>query len=406
MAATGWRTGAQRAACTADALDNGQHILIGAYQATLELMHHVGADARRLLQRLPLALQYPDGQGLRLRRAARRCRPSCAPCSASSGWTWAERLSLLSAAARLGGTAIPVRRHAQRGRAVPAPAGDRADATDRPAVCGRAEHARLAGQCRRCSCACCATPCSAAPARRTCCCRGAPLERARCRSRRLPGSTRMACALHTRAARVAICNAGAAGWQLDGQPFDAVVLACSAAEAARLCADVWPGMGRPARRRLRYEPIVTVYLQCPGARLALPMMALHADAHGAGAVRLRPGRAGSDARGCSPSSSAARADWVERGLDDYGAGHAGAGACRPSRPGTWPQPPTRAARRPRRSAPPLPARRACNARRPAMAPGLWAAGDYVAGPYPATLEGAVRSGRAAAQHLTMAAQAA
>jgi hydroxysqualene dehydroxylase len=28
----------------------------------------------------------------------------------------------------------------------------------------------------------------------------------------------------------------------------------------------------------------------------------------------------------------------------------------------------------------------------AIAPGLWAAGDYVAGPYPATLEGAVRSG--------------
>jgi predicted NAD/FAD-dependent oxidoreductase len=31
--------------------------------------------------------------------------------------------------------------------------------------------------------------------------------------------------------------------------------------------------------------------------------------------------------------------------------------------------------------------------------GLWAAGDYVAGPYPATLEGAVRSGRAAARKL-------
>jgi len=31
-----------------------------------------------------------------------------------------------------------------------------------------------------------------------------------------------------------------------------------------------------------------------------------------------------------------------------------------------------------------------------VAPGLFAAGDYVAGPYPATLEGAVRSGIAAA----------
>lgn len=32
----------------------------------------------------------------------------------------------------------------------------------------------------------------------------------------------------------------------------------------------------------------------------------------------------------------------------------------------------------------------------AIAPGLWACGDYVQGPYPATLEGAVRSGVAAA----------
>ena len=31
-----------------------------------------------------------------------------------------------------------------------------------------------------------------------------------------------------------------------------------------------------------------------------------------------------------------------------------------------------------------------------LAPGLWACGDYIAGPYPATLEGAVRSGTAAA----------
>lgn len=34
-----------------------------------------------------------------------------------------------------------------------------------------------------------------------------------------------------------------------------------------------------------------------------------------------------------------------------------------------------------------------------IAPGLWACGDYVAGPYPATLEGAVRSGVAVAQAL-------
>ena len=35
-------------------LDNGQHILIGAYQRTLELMRTVGADASALLLRQPL----------------------------------------------------------------------------------------------------------------------------------------------------------------------------------------------------------------------------------------------------------------------------------------------------------------------------------------------------------------
>jgi predicted NAD/FAD-dependent oxidoreductase len=34
-----------------------------------------------------------------------------------------------------------------------------------------------------------------------------------------------------------------------------------------------------------------------------------------------------------------------------------------------------------------------------IAPGLMACGDYVTGPYPATLEGAVRSGLAAAAEL-------
>jgi len=33
-----------------------------------------------------------------------------------------------------------------------------------------------------------------------------------------------------------------------------------------------------------------------------------------------------------------------------------------------------------------------------IAPGLLACGDYVAGPYPATLEGAVLQGSAAARH--------
>jgi squalene-associated FAD-dependent desaturase len=50
------------------ALDNGQHILIGAYRETLRLMRRVGVDPDRALLRLPLTLDYPG----RLRLAAPR----------------------------------------------------------------------------------------------------------------------------------------------------------------------------------------------------------------------------------------------------------------------------------------------------------------------------------------------
>lgn len=44
-------------------LDNGQHILLGAYAATLGLMRTVGVDPRRTLLRLPLQMRYPPGSG-------------------------------------------------------------------------------------------------------------------------------------------------------------------------------------------------------------------------------------------------------------------------------------------------------------------------------------------------------
>lgn len=47
-------------------LDNGQHILIGAYAESLRLMRLVGVDIDTALLRLPLTLQFPDGQGLQL----------------------------------------------------------------------------------------------------------------------------------------------------------------------------------------------------------------------------------------------------------------------------------------------------------------------------------------------------
>lgn len=48
------------------ALDNGQHILLGAYTETLALMRTVGADPDRRLRRLPLDLSHADGFRLRV----------------------------------------------------------------------------------------------------------------------------------------------------------------------------------------------------------------------------------------------------------------------------------------------------------------------------------------------------
>ena len=42
-------------------LDNGQHVLIGAYRETLSMMRKVGADPETLLLRVPLELRFADG---------------------------------------------------------------------------------------------------------------------------------------------------------------------------------------------------------------------------------------------------------------------------------------------------------------------------------------------------------
>jgi squalene-associated FAD-dependent desaturase len=44
-------------------LDNGQHILLGAYSETLRLMRMVGIDAERAMLRLPLQMRYPKDSG-------------------------------------------------------------------------------------------------------------------------------------------------------------------------------------------------------------------------------------------------------------------------------------------------------------------------------------------------------
>jgi squalene-associated FAD-dependent desaturase len=52
---------ARRVELDGRALDNGQHILLGAYRSTLSLMKQVGVSPRQALLRLPLQMRYPAG---------------------------------------------------------------------------------------------------------------------------------------------------------------------------------------------------------------------------------------------------------------------------------------------------------------------------------------------------------
>ncbi len=75
-------------------LDNGQHILIGAYRETLRLMRVVGADPEQLLLRQPLALDYPGRFRLRAPRLPAPLHLLIALLGAS-GLAWSERIAAI-----------------------------------------------------------------------------------------------------------------------------------------------------------------------------------------------------------------------------------------------------------------------------------------------------------------------
>ena len=55
---------ARRVEIDGKTIDNGQHILLGAYSQTLELMRSIGINERSQLLRLPLQMRYPAGSGM------------------------------------------------------------------------------------------------------------------------------------------------------------------------------------------------------------------------------------------------------------------------------------------------------------------------------------------------------
>ena len=73
-------------------LDNGQHLLIGAYRETLRLMRLIGADPDRLLLRQPLTIEYPGQFSLRAPRLPAPLHLAAALLTAG-GLGWGERIA-------------------------------------------------------------------------------------------------------------------------------------------------------------------------------------------------------------------------------------------------------------------------------------------------------------------------
>jgi squalene-associated FAD-dependent desaturase len=369
-------------------LDNGQHIAIGAYRATLGLLETVGIDPGAVFLRTPLALVDPRGDGLVL-GAGRTDLAFARAVLARGGWSWRERYALLAAAfgwRRSGFSCAP-------------------DATVDELVAGLPPRVR-----REVVEPLCVAALNTASREAS----ATVFLRVLRDAFAAPGGADLLLpivdlsallvdpALAWLRARGAAVRLGsrvqslertAGGWRIDGARADGVVLACTATEAARLVDAVAPGWARRAAAFL-HEPIVTVYAASAGTRLARPMLQLASD------DALRPAQFVFD-RGAlgGPSGllafvvSGARA-WVGRGAAETERAVLAQGSEALDGVLRAPLVPVRTVVEKRatfRCVPGLD-------RPPAtIAPGLIAAGDYVEGPYPSTLEGAVRSGVEAAE---------
>jgi squalene-associated FAD-dependent desaturase len=75
-------------------LDNGQHILIGAYSQTLQLMRQVGVSEQQALLRLPMTLRFPDASGVQFPRWSAPL-DALAGIVSARGWRLSDKWSLL-----------------------------------------------------------------------------------------------------------------------------------------------------------------------------------------------------------------------------------------------------------------------------------------------------------------------
>ena len=391
------------------ALDNGQHILIGAYTETLRLMQTLGVDPGSSLLRLPLRLQFPNGEGLAFPRSAVFAAWPGGPrwpaalqaawgIARASGWAWGDKASLLKQALRwraCGFVCTP-------GLSVATLCADLSPRATRELVeplCVSALNTPAERACAQVFLRVMQDALFSQPG-------GADLLLPRVDlSALLPDAALAWLAARGPAPRLGVrvqaLTRSATGWQLSAsggadaddseENFDAVLLACPPPEAARLATGTMADWAAQAAG-LQHEPIATVYARVvPGEsaanKLPQPMLALHCSADAPAQFVFDRGQLGGPAGLLAFVVSASVGDKALLSAQVLAQGQAQLGlqlelvqtivekratfACTPGllRPAAQ------------------------------IAPGLLACGDYVAGPYPATLEGAVRSGLQAARLL-------
>jgi hydroxysqualene dehydroxylase len=386
-----------RARTISDRLDNGQHILIGAYRHTLQAMRTVGVEPSRVLLRQPLDLRNLQGQGLAL--------PDLPPpwnllvgIVRARGWQWRDRWSLLRASVRW-----------QRSGFVCAPELSVAQ------LCEGLSMRVMRDLVEPLCVSALNTPPSEASAQVFLRVMRDSLQAGAGASDLLLPRTdlgalfpnaavdwlkRAGAAVHlgSRVTQIAPATDRSHGWttEIDGKQTtaDALVLAVHAPDALRLLQTLPPSMQQQpgliawqaAAHALRYEPIATVYAR-GGPTLPAPMVALpSSDIAPAQFVFDREQLGGAAGlKAFVVSASRGTREQIEAQVLAQ-AQACGLGVLEPVR--------TVVEKRATFACTPGLARPSA-----AVLPGLWACADYVDGPYPSTLEGAVMSAHHVAERI-------
>jgi squalene-associated FAD-dependent desaturase len=385
-------------------LDNGQHILIGAYTETLRLLRLVGIEPDIALLRIPMTLRFPDGLGLQF-PAWPTPLDAFAGIVSARGWTLADKWSLLRLASgwqRRGFQCEASTSVAQLCRSLsPRVKAELIDPLCVSALNTPSEQASAQVFLRVLHDALFGVP------------GGSRLLLPRVNLSELfpdaaarwllerGGQLRLGCRVASvlpRGAQWRVDAGPAPGGAAPGELFDAVIFAATASESARILDGTLQAAPESiasqirqwtaVTRALRFQAITTVYAWGAGATLAHPMLCLRSDATNPAQFVFDRGQLGGP-QGLLAfvvSASSGERALVQTQVLAQAQQQLGL---------TLQALQTIVEKR---------ATFACTPglQRPAqqIASGLVACGDYVAGPYPATLEGAMRSGVAAAATLT------